>query len=109
MSSAERRKQILEKMCLRRFETRKNLAFEFKVSEKTIRRDIQELTLSHPIFMVSGHNGGIYVAEGYYINRIYLSHCQKSLMERLLINLHGEDRQIMIEILKIFSLPEIRR
>ena len=40
MTASERRKEILEVLSMRRVEQINNLAFQFGVSEKTIRRDI---------------------------------------------------------------------
>lgn len=37
MTASERRNAILEVLCLRRFETVSNLAFEFDVTDRTIR------------------------------------------------------------------------
>lgn len=44
MTANERHKRILERLCVRRHDTRENLAVEFDVSERTIERDV--LTLS---------------------------------------------------------------
>ena len=49
MTAIERRQAILEVLSVRRYETRYNLAFEFSVNEKTIRRDIEILSLDYPI------------------------------------------------------------
>ena len=47
MKALERRQRILETLCERRYEKVENLAFEFSVNESTVRRDIQELSLSY--------------------------------------------------------------
>lgn len=41
MTASERRMALLEVLCLRRHETRENLAFEFGVSKRTIEYDVQ--------------------------------------------------------------------
>ena len=52
-------------LCRRRSETIRNLAFEFEVSERTIRRDIDILSLNEPIYtQVGRYGGGVYVEEG---------------------------------------------
>lgn len=61
MTASERRKEILEVLSLRRVEQINNLAFQFGVSEKTIRRDILTLSLEYPIYTAQGNGGGIYV------------------------------------------------
>lgn len=45
MGTAERRDEIIKLLCRRRHETIPNLAFEFGVSERTIRRDIEAVTV----------------------------------------------------------------
>lgn len=58
LSANERRMQILEVLCERKFETIDNLMFEFSASRATIKRDIQELILSYPVYsdgMTSKH------------------------------------------------------
>ena len=49
MRPNERRAAIFDALCIRRHDTVENLASEFGVSEKTIRRDIEELSCSYPI------------------------------------------------------------
>ena len=53
LKANERRQKILEILCVRRQETMENLAQEFNVTIRTIRNDIEELTLAHPIETVS--------------------------------------------------------
>ena len=57
MGAAERRQLILDLLCQRRRETISNLAAELGVSERTIRRDVEMLTLRSPIETVSGRYG----------------------------------------------------
>ena len=45
MNASERRQRLLEVLCQRRQDTVENLASEFGVSARTIRRDSGELTL----------------------------------------------------------------
>lgn len=72
MRVAERRREIMNKLCLRRYDAVSNLAVEFGVSERTIRRDIDILSATEPIYTQPGrYSGGVYVVEGYYINNKY--------------------------------------
>ena len=57
MRPNERRAAILDALCIRRQDTIANLAEEFGVNEKTIRRDIEELSCSYPIETVRGRYG----------------------------------------------------
>jgi len=73
LKANERRQKILEILCVRRQETMENLAQEFNVTTRTIRTDIEELTLAHPIETVRDrYGGGVRVADGYYLGRKYL-------------------------------------
>ena len=49
MTASERRNAILEDLCMRRFERINNLAFQYGVTERTIRNDIMILSLEYPI------------------------------------------------------------
>ena len=86
LKANERRQKILEILCVRRQETMENLAQEFNVTTRTIRNDIEELTLAHPIETVRGrYGGGVRVADGY---------------------LTGEDLATMNSILSEFALTK---
>jgi len=105
MGPNERRMEIMEVLCQRRHDTMKNLAFEFSVTERTIRNDISILSLSYPLETIRGrYGGGVKVMDGFYMNRKYLKPEQKDLLERLSTNLSGEDLSIMNSILKEFAL-----
>lgn len=105
MGPNERRMEIMEVLCQRRHDTMKNLAFEFGVTERTIRNDISILSLSYPLETIRGrYGGGVKVMDGFYMNRKYLKPEQKNLLERLSTNLSGEDLSIMNSILKEFAL-----
>ena len=83
MGSAERRQQILRTLCRRRFETIENLAVEFGVSSRTIRRDVETLSLSAPIYTQAGrYGGGVYVMEGYDMGG-YMSDEESAVIHKL--------------------------
>ena len=73
MGTAERRSAILKTLCRRRYETISNLATEFDVSERTIRRDIDVLSSTEPIYTQPGRYGGVYVMDEYRMDRMYMS------------------------------------
>ena len=63
MKSVERQQQILGILYQKGHETIKNLSDILNVSERTIRRDIEFLSLSEPIYTKAGrYAGGIYIA-----------------------------------------------
>lgn len=65
MRANERRMRLIEELCERKFDTIDNLAFELGVSRRTICYDIEELSLSYPIFTAKGTGGGVWVRDGY--------------------------------------------
>lgn len=107
MTSNERRNALLEILSMRRFETLENLAFEFGVSKRTIRYDIEILSLTYPIYTVQGNGGGIHVDENYRLGKSYLKKDQQELLERLLPNLNGKDATTMRGIIKTFGLKGV--
>lgn len=104
-SALERRQEILEVLCERRHESVENLATEFGVNERTIRRDIEYMTLSYPIFTVPGKGGGVYVSDGYRLGKKYLTDKQSELLEELSKGLTGNELAVMQSILKTFKEP----
>ena len=105
MTPSERREAILKVLCQRRQDTIENLAFEFGVSVRTIKYDIEELTLAHPIETVRGrYGGGVKVADGYYVGRNYLKPNQQELLKKLSATLAGDDLATMQSIFRDFAL-----
>ena len=109
MTASERRNAILEVLCMRRFDTVENLAFEFGVTGRTIRNDILILSLEYPIYTAKGYQGGIYVDEMYRLGKSYLKDEQQELLERLLPGLDGKDKEVMKAILKTFGLKGAKK
>ena len=103
MGAAERRQLILDLLCQRRKETIPNLAAELGVSERTIRRDIEMLTLRYPIETACGRYGGVRMADWYQQGRRRLTPRQTALLRRLAAGLQGEDLEDMKQILAQFA------
>ena len=100
----DRQQQIINLLCQRRSDTVQNLAAELGVCERTIRRDIEELTLTHPLETVRGrYGGGVKMADWYFQDRPKLSPKQTALLKRLAVGLHGEDLDEMNQILARFA------
>ena len=104
----ERRQQIIEHLSFRRSATYQELADEFGVSKDTIRNDIAELSLSVPLYTVSGNSGGIRVADGWYASKTYLCQEDEEMLRRLLPGLQPEDQRRMQHILSTFAKPKIK-
>lgn len=104
MRPNERRAAILDALCIRRQDTIANLAEEFGVNEKTIRRDIEELSCSYPIETVRGrYGGGVKVADWYHRDRKTLSPEQVALLKRLAPGLEGQDLATLNSIINTFG------
>ena len=104
MSAAERQERIIELLCQRRKDTIPNLAAEFGVSERTIRRDIEILTCRHPLETVCGrYGGGVRVEEGYYLDSRRMSVKQTDLLLRQAKCLQGEDKETILQIIAQFG------
>ena len=116
MGTADRRRDIMKSLCRRRFETVKNLAFEFGVSERTIQRDIEELSLSEPIYTRCGrYGGGVYVVDGYSMNRVYMSDTEMHVLKKLYALadnntslLTYQERVILGSIIRQYSKPTLK-
>lgn len=86
VSAGERRQQLLALLCQRRRETIPNLAAELGVCERTIRRDIEALTLTYPIETHCGrYHGGVWMAAWYSITllRMSIHHIPRTVKPRL--------------------------
>jgi len=107
-SALDRRQQIMEALSDRRFETIENLMAEFNVSRSTIKRDLEVLGCSVPIYTVQGNGGGIRVADGWYAGRRYLRSEQEALLRSLLDGLQPEQQKTMESILTAFAMPKVK-
>ena len=113
MGAAERRLEIMKILCRRRHETIGRLAEEFGVSTRTIQRDIDILSITEPLFTQQGkYNGGVYVVEGYSIDRMYMRESEIEVLKKLLkaaeVNiglLTAEERIVLTELISQYTKP----
>lgn len=104
MKATERRQAILEALCERRQDKIENLAFEFDVTERTIRNDVLELSLTYPIYTVAGrYNSGVFIADDYYLGKQYLTPEQQELLEQLKSVCDVKEQKILQSIIKKFG------
>ena len=104
MSVKERRQDIWMRLLERRKDTIQNLASEFNVSPRTIRYDIDALSLSYPIETVRGrYGGGVKVSDWYHPSRNTLPPKQMGLLKKLAPNLEGDDLTVMNSIISQFA------
>lgn len=118
MGTAERRNEIMKILCRRRHETIRNLASELGVSERTIRRDIEILSLTEPIYTQTGlYRGGIYVVENYSVSRMYLSDKEIVILHKLYkmalkkwkCVLTDDELSILKDVITNYSKPLIKK
>lgn len=76
---------------------------EFGVSMRTIRYDIETLSLTFPLVTIKGHAGGVAVMDGYQYGKCYLNEKQSGVLVRLLEILTSDDRRVLQSILDDFS------
>ena len=104
MSVKDRRQDLWTALCERRQDTIQHLADEFGVSPRTIRYDIDALSLTYPIVTVRGrHGGGVKVADWYQPSRKTLCAEQLALLRKLAASLEGNDLIVMNSIISQFA------
>lgn len=99
----ERRQAIWHTLCCRRHVTIAYLAAEFKISQSTVRDDVDVLSLSYPIISKRGNGGGIKVADWFDPSKQWLSPAQMDLLLRVSKTLTGADAHIMCSIITQLS------
>ena len=118
MDSYKRRSALKNTLLKRRYDTTENLAVEFDVSERTIRRDILILNDEVPLITKPGrYGGGIYVMEGYSPNRFYLKDYEIDTLQKALAYicnssdnpLTQEDIAGLADIINNYSRPKTQR
>ena len=92
MGNAERRSKIIKILRIRKYDRIFNLACELGVSTRSIRRDIQELSLTEPIYTQCGrYTGGVYYLDAYYDDYILISKQEAKVFRKILEISKGND------------------
>lgn len=112
MTPSERRIQIMTTLCRNRNMTIGNLAKLFEVGERTIRRDIEVLSLMYPIYTQNGRGGGVYVMDNYSIDRMYMSEEEIAVLKKV-VNmpdsfLHENEISILTTMIREYTKPQRR-
>lgn len=113
MGTAERRNEIMRVLCRRRCDTIRNLANEFSVSERTILRDIEILSLTEPIYTKQGKYGGVYVTDDYSMSRMYMNDMELAVLQKLsdsidsavICELDDAERTVLENIISQYTKP----
>lgn len=110
MRSSERQAKLKSVLLARREDTAANLAAEFGVNERTVRRDIGELVLSLPLETVRGrYGGGVRLCDWFRPSGRYLAPEQECAIRRA-ADAAGErlstgERQALLSVLTQFAPP----
>lgn len=116
MDAASRRFEIMRLLCRRRHETVENIAAEFGVSLRTVRRDIEVLSFTEPIYTKAGRHGGVYVMDGYSIEKMYFKNSESEVMKKVLKNaekqtecaLSLDEMRVLKQIIDDYTKPPIK-
>lgn len=96
MKMTERRAEIMKLLCRRRHETIPNIAKEFGVSPRTVRRDIEALSLREPIYTLPGKiSGGVYVVDGYRMDKMYIEEAEMKVLHKVLDYVQSHSSQVL--------------
>ena len=117
MGPNERRNKLLKILYMRRYDTIVNLAQEFEVSTRTVRRDIEKLSETEPIYTRSGNKiGGVYVVNGYYPDRLFMAENEitalKVIQTYFQLNpglIAVEDENVLKNIIKKYDRPKFEK
>ena len=114
MGASERRNEIVRVLCRRRHETIANLALEFGVSERTIQRDVDVLSMTIPIYTQCGrYGGGVYIQDTYSMDRMYMKDSELGVLRKLAHIadsssnlLTTEEKVILSSIITLYEKPK---
>lgn len=85
LGTSERRLNIMIVLYRRRYEKTKNLAKEFGVSERTVRRDIDIISIIAPIYTKGGkYGGGVYVMDNCHLDIMYFTSQEQKVLRKVL-------------------------
>ena len=115
MGTTKRIFEMMKYLCQVRYATMTELAEEFGVSVRTIKRDIDELGYLIPIKTKMGrYEGGVYVMEGYKWDKAYMSDEDIALLSRIKemgaarqgVGLEMDDLQRLERLIVAYSMPK---
>lgn len=113
MNAADRRNRLIRILMLRGHVTIGELATELEVSERTVMRDVDALSITTPIFTVAGRYGGIYIDQHYLQNQPHLKDYELTLLKKIIYeveqasacSLNDEEIKVLKDMIIIYSGP----
>ena len=104
LNALERRQQIVDILRVHQKVTMGFLSQRFGVSRRTIRTDIEHLSLTYPIQTIRGrYNGGVLLLEEYRSKGKRLTPAQCELLHRVQLQMDDTDKEIVQSILLDFA------
>ena len=83
------------------------LAYEYSVSDRTIRRDIMFLSRYAPICTKTGVNGGVFLIDGYRKSlALFLSRDEEELLQKLMNMIDEKEQHLMHNIINKYAMPQ---
>lgn len=103
MTASERREEIMKNMVIRREDKISNLALEFGISERTIRRDIEELSCVYPIMTAKGNGGGVFLDKNYHPYKMSIPRKDAEILAGLKGKIELEEWRVIEGLLTEYS------
>ena len=102
----ERRMEMIRILYNNDMYTVENLAFRLGVSTRTIRRDINAISIRTPIGTKQGKHGGVFMEKEQKLDRLYMTENESLLLQKLLtLSLNRE--QCILTTNEIQTLKEL--
>lgn len=102
MTTSERRFELVRILKNRRYDRTENLAFEFNVSEKTVRRDIDAISRVVPVYTKRGRHGGVYLLGS---RETYMSDSELGFLRSLADRCNPTEKTALANIIGKYSRP----
>lgn len=107
MTMTERQIAIMKLLSASRKVTVNQLAAEFDVHPRTIKRDLMTLSLSYPLYVMPGPAGGVFLSDGYYFGEQTFLLSEEVEVLKELKSVAGDDqRRVIDSILARFQKPQ---
>ena len=107
LTSFERRLEILFILMRNKKCSMTELAFQYAVSDRTIRRDILFLSRYAPICTKTGLNGGAFLMYGYRKElMLHLSREEETLLLKIMRTLDEKEQHIVYNIINKYAMPK---
>lgn len=106
VTSFERRLEILFALMRNKKCSMQELAFNYSVSDRTIRRDILFLSRYAPICTKTGIDGGAFLVGGYRKElSLYLSEPEEELLVNLMCSVNVTEKHLIANIINKYAMP----